>query len=85
MPLSPLLQMTEPGRGFHSGGSFSMAAMPKPGQTDRTGRPYGMKRTHVVDATVFPTVPATTITLTAMANAHRIGTEVSNCEAQGVS
>jgi choline dehydrogenase-like flavoprotein len=28
---------------------------------------------HAVDATVLPSIPATTITLTVMANAHRIG------------
>ena len=30
---------------------------------------------HLVDASVFPTVPATTFTLTIMANAHRIASE----------
>jgi choline dehydrogenase-like flavoprotein len=28
-----------------------------------------------VDSSIFPSIPATTITLTAMANAHRIGDE----------
>ena len=77
VPVPPLLEVAEPGRGFHTGGSFPMAAEPGPGQTDRLGRPYGMSRTHVVDATVFPTIPATTITLSAMANAHRIGKEAA--------
>jgi choline dehydrogenase-like flavoprotein len=36
------------------------------------GRPAGWRRIHLVDASVFPTIPATTITYTAMANAHRI-------------
>jgi choline dehydrogenase-like flavoprotein len=31
---------------------------------------------HLVDASVFPAVAATTFTLTIMANAHRIATEV---------
>lgn len=46
----------------------------KPGnlQTDILGRPQGLNHMHVVDATTFPSVPATTITLTVMANAHRI-------------
>lgn len=72
MPLTPLLQMALPGRGFHSGGSFPMAEHPGPGQTDTLGRPQGMDRVHMVDAAVFPSIPATTITLSAMANAHRI-------------
>jgi len=80
LPIAPLLQVTEPGRGFHTGGSFPMAARPEPGQTDRLGRPHGMSRTHVVDATVFPTIPATPITLSVMANAHRIGIEASRID-----
>ena len=52
-----------------------MAHAPNPMQTDRMGRPHGMVRTHVVDATIFPTIPASPITLTVMANAYRIGQE----------
>jgi choline dehydrogenase-like flavoprotein len=44
-------------------------------ESDRQGRPYGFERVHLVDASVFPSLPATTITLTVMANAHRIGSE----------
>jgi hypothetical protein len=33
----------------------------------------------VVDATIFPSIPATTITLSVMANAHRIGWEAAAC------
>jgi choline dehydrogenase-like flavoprotein len=73
LPLSPLLEMGLPGRGFHSGGSFPMAAQPRPGESDRLGRPYGLQRIHAVDATVLPSIPATTITFTVMANAYRIG------------
>jgi choline dehydrogenase-like flavoprotein len=77
-PLTPLLQLTEPGRGFHAAGSFPMAADPKPGQTDTLGRPPGWCRTHLVDASILPSIAATTITLTVMANAWRIGaTEVT--------
>jgi choline dehydrogenase-like flavoprotein len=80
IPVAPLLQITEPGRGFHTGGSLPMAAKPGRTETDRLGRPQGMTRTHIVDATVFPSIPATTITLTVMANAHRIGMEASRIE-----
>ena len=72
--LRPMLQITAPGRGFHSGGSWPMRAQPGRGETDTLGRPAGWSRVHAVDATIFPTVPATTITFSAMANAHRIGT-----------
>ena len=43
--------------------------------TDRLGRLRRWTNIHLVDASVFPTVPATTFTLTIMANAHRIATE----------
>ena len=49
-----------------------MKKKPSEFETDELGRPYGFERVHVVDSSVFPTVPATTITLSIMANAHRI-------------
>ncbi|MGA7350998.1 MAG: GMC oxidoreductase, partial [Acidobacteriaceae bacterium] len=73
VPLSPLLKIGEPGRGYHSGGSFPMSTHPSEGQSDIFGRPAGFARVHAVDSTVFPSIAATTITLTAMANAWRIG------------
>jgi choline dehydrogenase-like flavoprotein len=75
LPLAPLLQETLPGRGYHSGSSFPMRETPGPGETDALGRPYGLRRTHIVDSSVFPSIPAATITLTVMANAWRIGSE----------
>lgn len=74
-PLGLALQETLPGRGFHSGGSFPMRTSPGLGETDVLGRPYGRLRTHIVDASVFPAIPAATITLSVMANAWRIGHE----------
>ena len=74
MPLGPLLRPGEPGRGFHTGGSFPMAAHPSGLESDILGRPAGLKRIHLVDSSVLPSIPATTITYTVMANAHRIGT-----------
>ena len=50
-----------------------MAAEPKAGQSDRLGRPLGWERLHLIDATSLPAIPATTITYSVMANAHRIG------------
>jgi choline dehydrogenase-like flavoprotein len=73
VPLSPFLRTAKPGRSFHSGGTFPMRRSPTPLQTDIYGRPFGMSRVHAVDSTVFPSIPSTTITLSVMANAHRIG------------
>jgi choline dehydrogenase-like flavoprotein len=72
-PLSPMLQIAEPGRGFHNGGSFPMRRQPGELETDILGRLPGWSRIHIVDASVLPDVPATQITFSVMANAHRIG------------
>ena len=73
MPLRPLLQMGKPGRGFHSGGSFPMGT-----KTDILGRPSGLQRVHAVDSSVLPSIPASTVTYTVMANAYRIGSLAAN-------
>jgi choline dehydrogenase-like flavoprotein len=73
--MSRMLRVGPPGRGFHTGGTFPMRANPGPFEVDTLGRPHGFTRVHVVDSSVFPSLPATTITLTVMANAHRIGAE----------
>ncbi len=73
----PMLQLAEPGRGFHGGGSIPMRAQPKKFESDTLGRPHGWSRVHAVDASVLPSVPATTITFSVMANAHRIGWETA--------
>jgi len=78
--LPPLLRLAEPGRGFHCAGSFPMREKPQPFESDCLGRPYGWTRVHAVDATVLPSAPATTITLSVMANAHRIGWESAGKE-----
>jgi choline dehydrogenase-like flavoprotein len=73
IPASPLIRVGIPGAGSHCGGSFPMRESPGEFECDRLGRPTGFERVHVVDSTVFPSIPATTIALSAMANAHRIG------------
>ena len=80
-PLLPLLNIEAPGKSFHSGGTFPMRARPGPGECDTLGRPYGLKRVHAIDSTTFPSIPATTITLSIMANAYRIGSEYDRTEA----
>jgi choline dehydrogenase-like flavoprotein len=78
IPLIPMIQMGMPGRGFHSGGSFPMRLDPIHGQSDLHGRPQGLKLVHAVDSTILPSIPATTITYTVMANAYRIGASISS-------
>jgi len=82
VPFVPAMRFAVPGRGYHSGGSFPMAINPGPGETDRMGRLVGMRRVHLIDSSIFPTIPATSITLSVMANAHRIASMVACDEFQ---
>ena len=70
------LRHDAPGASFHVGSSLPMADRPGPGQSDLLGRPQGAGRVHLVDASVLPAIPATTITFGVMANAHRIASLV---------
>jgi choline dehydrogenase-like flavoprotein len=72
MPLPGLVHIGRPGKSNHLGGSFPMRHEPGELETDVLGRIPAWERVHLVDASVFPSVPATTVTLSAMANAHRI-------------
>ena len=79
-PIPGLVQLGSPGKSNHVGGSFPMRRTPGDLESDVLGRPHGFERVHIVDASVFPSVPATTVTLTAMANAHRIAAAVGRAE-----
>jgi choline dehydrogenase-like flavoprotein len=71
----PLLAFLDPpGGGNHTGGTFPMREHPAEFESDKYGIPYGFARVHLVDASVFPSLAATTVTLPIMANAHRIAT-----------
>jgi hypothetical protein len=78
-PALPAARLSGAAKSYHFGGSFPhswpghepMAGM----TTDRLGRLPMWDRIHLVDGSVFPSVPATTFTLTVMANAHRIASE----------
>ena len=72
VPLLPGLQFPNPGSGYHSGGTFPMRGNPQALETDTLGRLPSMDRVHLVDASVLPSIPATSITFSVMANAHRI-------------
>jgi len=75
--LTPLMDPGLPGRGYHSGGTFPMRQQPRHRETDVLGRPYGFERVHLVDASVFPAIPAGPITFSAMANSARIADQSS--------
>jgi ferredoxin len=90
-PALPASQVSGAAKSYHFGGSFPHAASSGGSSsgastgpagsgggmtTDRWGRLPGWDRVHLVDGSVFPSVPSTTFTLTVMANAHRIASEV---------
>jgi len=77
-PILPALQFADPGRSYHSGGGFPMRKNPSEWETDPLGRLPGWDRIHLVDASTFPSIPATTMALNIMANAHRIGTAAAD-------
>jgi choline dehydrogenase-like flavoprotein len=73
VPVVPQVTLSAPTKSYHFGGSFPHAREPKEDlESDVLGRVRPWRDIHLVDASVFPTVPATTFTLSIMANAHRI-------------
>jgi len=73
VPVLPMLRVKDPGTAYHFGGSFPMTSRPlRNFESDRLGRPRGFSRVFLTDASNFPTIPASTITFNAMANAYRI-------------
>lgn len=76
--LTPAAVTGPPGAGFHFGGSLPMHAAPaSPLHTDTQGRLALSRHVHVVDSSVFPSIPATTMVLSVMANAWRIAGEAA--------
>lgn len=81
VPLPAMMQVGAPGDGNHIGGTFPMASDPGAHATDTLGRLNGYPRLHIVDASVLPSLAATTLTFTAMANARRIAVEAAALDA----
>lgn len=77
VPVPAMTRVGKAGSGFYAGGSFPMRRDPGRLETDALGRLTGFQRVHLVDASVFPSIAGTPITLTVMANAHRIASETA--------
>lgn len=75
VPLTAFSRQGMTGSSFHCGSTFPMSDEPTGLESDTLGRPAGLRNVFVVDASVLPSIPATTITLSVMANAHRIAME----------
>jgi NAD-dependent dihydropyrimidine dehydrogenase PreA subunit len=74
-PILPMVSVSGAAKSYHFGGSFPHSFERSEMKTDRMGRLERWNNIHLVDASVFPDVPATTFTLTVMANAHRVASE----------
>lgn len=74
VPVPGLVHVGRPGKSNHLGGSLPMRREPGELETDTLGRLPDWGRVHLVDASIFPSFPATTVTISVMANAHRIAT-----------
>jgi len=76
-PVLPAVRVSGPGKSYHYGGSFPHVQHARRGrcETDRQGRLAEWRNIHLLDGSVFPSVAATTFTLTVMANSHRIVSE----------
>ena len=84
LPLIPMLSIGKPGDGRHVGGTFPMSKEDKPYSTDLLGRPRGsdkrLERVFLADSANFTSIPAPTITLSAMANGTRIASIVADMD-----
>ena len=69
-----------PGAGNHNGGTFPMSKDPQNLQTDILGRLPGLEKVHIVDSSVFPSITATTITMSILANAYRIASHAGEID-----
>lgn len=75
-PIKFLSRLSKITKSFHYGGSMPMAKLRQSDfSTDLNGVPKGLNRIHIVDASIFPSIPAGSITPTIMANAYRIAAE----------
>ena len=75
-PIILLNKVLRAGQSYHCGGTLPMKKKKsKEICSDLLGRPKNFKRIHCIDASILPSIPATTITLSVMANAYRIGSE----------
>ncbi|MHB1582461.1 MAG: 4Fe-4S binding protein [Acidimicrobiales bacterium] len=76
-PVLPKTIFAAGAKSYHFGSTFPHAERVSGSLcSDRLGRVGDWRDIHLVDASVFPDVPATTFTFTIMANAHRIASEV---------
>lgn len=75
--LPPAAVIPPTGAGFHFGGTMPMSSQPRdPLDTDKFGKLQTWKHINVIDSSILPTIPGTTMVLTIMANAWRIASSL---------
>jgi ferredoxin len=74
IPLFPFAKLNS--GSYHVGGTIPMRKNPKDLECDILGVVKGMKNTHLIDTSIFPSLPSTTIGLLMMANSYRIAQKV---------
>ena len=74
--LSSQTFLANTGRSYHLGGTFPMSNNPGELETDFLGRLNKLQRVHIIDSSIFPEIPSSSITFTVMANAFRIAKAV---------
>lgn len=72
-----LMKVPGPGQGIHYAGTLPMGRSDVRYGTEPSGRLRGTRAVYVADAAVFPSLPAKNHTLTIMANAMRVATQVT--------
>ena len=85
VPIPFAMEAGLPGDGNHIGGTFPMTRSPAGWDSDAVGRVRGARHVHLVDASVLPTIPASTMAYTAMANSRRIAEAARRLDGDGVS
>ena len=74
-----LASAAPPGWGFHHAGTLPMRRQPAAYECHTDGRLWDSARVRVIDASLFPSLPAKNISLTIMANAARIADLAGTC------
>ena len=76
IPIIKLKVNTNVTDGYHFGASFPhLSGAYNECESDRLGRPFGLKKIHIIDSSVLPFIPSGSHSLTMMANSYRIAKE----------
>jgi choline dehydrogenase-like flavoprotein len=72
-----LVKYLEPGSSYHYAGTMPMTGTGSPINTNDLGKLKNLDRVHVIDSSIFPSLPSKNLSFTIMANAARIASKVN--------